>query len=119
MLNEESELLGLWVSWVRTKIQAFNDIFDATILSLPVCDKDVEVTKRFTFLCSDIHVSAGCEREVNRCLGRAWGIMVLLDHGEWYCRYLCRMKVQVFMCLVLPVLLYGCETWTLTRHLRW
>ena len=29
------------------------------------------------------------------------------------CRYLCRRtKVRVFRFLVLPVLLYGCETWT-------
>ena len=32
--NEESELLGLQVFWVKTKIQAFNDIFDAAILSI-------------------------------------------------------------------------------------
>ena len=38
VLNEESEPLGLWVSWVKTKIQAFNDILDAAILSGPVCD---------------------------------------------------------------------------------
>ena len=57
---------------VKTKIQAFNDILDAAILSLPVCGEDVEVTERFTYLYSDIHVSAGCEPEVNRCLGRAW-----------------------------------------------
>ena len=66
-----SEPLGLWVSWIKTKIQAFNDILDADILSVPVCGKDVEVTKRFTFLGSDIHVSAGCDSEVNRRLGRA------------------------------------------------
>jgi len=37
----------------------------------------------------------------------------------WHCRYLCRrMKVRVLSSLVLPVLLYGCETWTLTRDLR-
>ena len=28
-LNEESEPLGLWVSWVKTKIEAFSDILDA------------------------------------------------------------------------------------------
>jgi len=32
VLNEESEPLGLWVSWVKTKIQAFNDILDAALL---------------------------------------------------------------------------------------
>ena len=54
--NEDSESLGLRVSWVKTKIQAFNDIWDAAILSVPVCGEDVEVTERFTFLGSDIHV---------------------------------------------------------------
>ena len=94
VLNEESEPLRLRVSWVKTKIQAFNDIFDAAILSVPVCGDDVEVTERFTFLGSDIHVFAGCEPEVNRRLGRAWEVMDSLHHGVWCCRYLCRrMKV--------------------------
>ena len=120
MLNEASEPLGLRVSWVKTKIQPFNDILDAAILSVPVCDEDVEVTERFTNIGSDINVSVDCEPEVNRRLGRAWGVMDLLDHGVWHCRHLCwRTKVRVFRYLVLPVLLYGCETWTLTRHLRW
>ena len=48
MLNEQSEPLGLSVSFVKTKIQAFNDILDAAILSVPVCGEDVEVKERFT-----------------------------------------------------------------------
>ena len=56
VLNEESEPLGLWVSWVTTKIQAFNDILDAAVLSVPICGEDVEVTERFTYLGSEIHV---------------------------------------------------------------
>ena len=71
VLNGESDLLGLRVSWVKTKISAFSDILDAAVLSVPVCGEDVEVMERFTYLGSDIHVSAGCESEVNRCLGRA------------------------------------------------
>ena len=85
MLNEESGLLGLRVSWVKTKIQAFNDILDAAVLSVPVCGEDVEVVERFTYLGSDIHVSAGCDSEVNRCLGRAWGPMDSL----WRCHSAC------------------------------
>ena len=106
MLNEESEAQGLWVFGVKTMIQAFNDILGAAILSVPVCGEDVEVTERFTYLGSHIHVSACCEPEINRCLGRAWGVMDSLDHGVWRCRYLCgRTKVQVFNSLVLPVLM--------------
>ena len=45
LLNEESEPLGLRVPWVKTKIQAFNDILDATVLSVPVCGEHVEVVE--------------------------------------------------------------------------
>ena len=50
VLNEELELLGLRVSWVKTKIQAFIDILDAAVLSVPVRVDDVEVMERFTYL---------------------------------------------------------------------
>ena len=65
----KSELLGLQVSWVKTNIQTFNDILDAAILSVPVCAEDVERTERSTYLGSGIHVSAGCDTEVDRRLG--------------------------------------------------
>ena len=95
----------------KTKIQAFDDILDVAVLSVPVCGEDVEVMERFTYLGSDIHVSTGCESEVNRRLVRAWGVMDSLDHGVWRCRYLYRTtEVRIFRSLVLPVSLYGCET---------
>ena len=85
VLNREPELLGLRVSWVKTEIQAFKHILDAALLSVSLCGEDVEVTERFTYLGSDIHVSAGCEPEVNGCLGHARGVMDSLDHGVWHC----------------------------------
>ena len=60
VLNEESEPLGLRISWVKAKIQAFNDILDAAVLSVPICGEDVVVTERFTNLGSHIHVSTCC-----------------------------------------------------------
>ena len=91
--------------------------FDLGLINL---DPHLGVVERFTYLGNDIHVSADCESEVTRRLGRAWGVMDSLDNGAWRCRYLCgRTKVRVFRSLVLPVLLYGCDTWTLTRDLIW
>ena len=90
VLNEESEPLGLWISWVKPKIQVFNRILDAAILSVPAWDEDVDFKERFTYLGSDIHIFAGCKSEVNRRLVRACGVMDSLDHGVWSCRYLCR-----------------------------
>ena len=54
-----------------SKLRSLNDILDASILSVPVYGEDVEVMERFTYLGSDIHVSAGCEPKVNGRLGQA------------------------------------------------
>ena len=118
-LSEESEPLGLRVSWVKTKVQAFNGILDPAVQSVTVGREVVELTDRFTYLGSEISVTASCDLEVNKRLGRAWGVMDSLNKGVWRCRYLCRRtKVAVFRTIVLPVLLYGCETWTLNKALR-
>ncbi len=118
-LSEESEPLGLRVSWVKTKVQAFNGILGPAVQSVTVGRESVELTDRFTYLGSDISVTSCCDLEVNKRLGRAWGVMDSLNKGVWRCRYLCRRtKVAVFRTLVLPVLLYGCETWTLPIDLR-
>ncbi|KAG2458212.1 CTND2 protein, partial [Polypterus senegalus] len=110
-LSEESECLGLQVSWIKTKIQAFNDLLGTAISSVSVCGESVDLVERFTYLGSDIYVSADSFCEVSRWIGRAWGVMRLLERGVWCSRYLCkRTKVQVFRVLVLPVLIYGCET---------
>ena len=102
-------------------MQTFNDMLDAAILSVPACGEVVEDTKRFTYLGSDMHVLTCCEPEVSRYLGRAWRVMDSRVCGaastcvggrkSW-------LKVLVFKSLVLPVLLYRCETWILTRDLR-
>ncbi len=60
---------------------------DSAILSVPVCGDDVEVTERFTYLGSDIHVSAGCEPEINRHLGShgftgSWGVALSIPVRE-------------------------------------
>ena len=39
-----------WDYGVKTKINAFNDILDAAILSVPVCGEDVEVMERLAVI---------------------------------------------------------------------
>ncbi|KAG2468624.1 MCHR2 protein, partial [Polypterus senegalus] len=56
-LIEESECLGLRVSWIKTKIQAINDLLGAAISSMSVCGESFDLVKRFTYLSSDVHVS--------------------------------------------------------------
>ena len=93
-LNEESEPLGLQVSWVKTKIQAFNDILNAAILSVPVCGENVKVTERFTYLGRDsTSPLAESQKSIDVWVqpGESW---IHWIHGLWCCRYLCsRTKV--------------------------
>ena len=110
-LSEEAELLGLQIFWIKTKVQAFDDILDATIVSILANDEKAEVTQTFSYFGSVIHSSISCGLEVNRRLGRAWSAMNSLDECVRRCRYLCkRTKSRVFCSLVLPVLLYSGET---------
>ena len=80
-LSEGAEQLGLRVSWIKTEVQAFGDILDATIESIPVSCVNVEVTPTFTYLGSVIHLSTSCKLEVNRRLGRAWSAMNSMKEG--------------------------------------
>ena len=70
-MSGEAVPLGLRVSWIKTKVQAFGDIPDTSIESLSVNGENVEVTETFTYLGSVIHSSTSCELKVNRRLGRA------------------------------------------------
>ena len=118
-LSEEAEPLGLRVSWVKTKIQEFGSILDAATRSCRVVGEEVEIVEKFTYLGSVVHSSTSCEAEVARRLGLAYGAMNSLDKTVWRSRYLSRKtKVKIFGSLVMPVLLYSCEAWTLTEGLK-
>ena len=59
-LSEGAEPLRLRVSWIKTKVQAFGDILDVTVESIPVYGKNVDVTQTFTYLGSVIYSSRSC-----------------------------------------------------------
>ena len=118
-LSVEAEPHGLRVSWVKTKIQEFGSILDAAMKSCRVVGGKVEIVEKFTYLGSVVHGSTSCEAEVARRLGLAYGAMNSLDKAVWRSRYLSRKtKVRIFGSLVMPVLLYSCEAWTLTGGLK-
>ena len=107
--SEEAEPLRLRVSWIKTKFQAFGDILEAAVDSLPVAGESVDAVDTFTYLGSVVQQSASCEAEVSRRLGLAQGVMNSLKKTVWRSRHLTRgTKVRVFRSLVLPVLLYSC-----------
>ena len=82
------------------------------------CGNLVDVVEVFPYLGSRVTSDGSSLIEIDRRLGVAWGVVGSLKR-VWRSRYLSRRtKVEVFKRLVLPSLLYGCETWTLTAKLR-
>ena len=53
--SEERELLGLRITWKEIKTQAFVDILEANIESIPVGSKNVKVPETITYLGGVIH----------------------------------------------------------------
>ena len=118
-LAREAECLGLHVSWMKTKIQHFIQAVDQVCSTVTCCGEQVQVVDSFPYLGSRVSSDGKSDEDITRRLGLAWGAMSALGVRVWRSRHLSRMtKVEVFKRLVLPVLLYGCETWTLTEKLR-
>ncbi|KAG0714105.1 LINE-1 retrotransposable element ORF2 protein [Chionoecetes opilio] len=118
-LHEEAKPLGLEVSWLKTKVQVFGDLLDEAVQSVHACGEDIEILESFTYLGSAVHNDGGSRQEVLRRIGIAHGVMDSLSGSIWRCRYPCRRtKIRIFKSLVIPVLLYGCETWTLNSDLK-
>jgi len=116
VLNDEVPLLGLEVNWQKTKIQS--TINPATIpSSVYISGNPVEVVESFVYLGSEIHNSVSSEPEVLRRIGLAKSCFNLLNKGIWRSSIFVFTKVQLYRTYVQPVLLYGFETWALTRAL--
>ena len=85
----------------------FGNLLDEAVESVLVSGEDVEITSSFTYLGSVVHSSGRSDREVQRRLGLAYGVMDSIDASIWRCRYLSRRtNLRIFKSLVLPVLLY-------------
>jgi len=61
---------------------------------------------------------AASETEILRRIGIARDCFFLLEKNIWRSHIHTETKVQLYRTYILPVLLYGCETWTVTRTLE-
>ena len=88
--------------------------------SVQVCGEDIEILKNFTYLGSVVHNDGGSSQEVIQQIGLAHGIMDLFNtRNIQHCQYLCRQtKIWIFKLWVIPILLFGYETWTLNTGLK-
>ncbi|XP_035696731.1 uncharacterized protein LOC118430128 [Branchiostoma floridae] len=117
IFSAESQNLGLEVSWLKTKVQSLSDFLDQPTCP-PINGESVEVVSCFTYLGSVITQDCKSDQDVKRRLGIASAAFASLGR-VWRCKHLSRTaKLKVYNTLVLSVLLYGAESWTLTKSLK-
>ena len=84
------------------------------ITSWQIDGKKVEAGADFIFLGSKITVDGDCSHEIKRCLLLVRKVMTHLDSILKSIPLL--LRVHIVKALVFPVVMYGCETWTIKKE---
>ena len=113
IFEEEAAELGLHVNWQKTKVQSLSDFFTRPD-NLIVCGEEVECVESFNYLGILTHESGNSGPEIMRRLAIAGGAFSSFRNNVWDTRLALPTKVRLFNTYVLPVLLYGSETWTIS-----
>ena len=108
--KEESEKVGLKLNIQKTKIMASNPITSWQI--------DGETVADFIFLGSKITANGDCSHEIKRCLLLGRKVMTNLDCILKSRDITLPTKVHLVKAMVFPVVMYGCESWTVKKAER-
>ena len=109
-VKEESEKVGLKLNIQKTKIMA-----SGHITSWEIDGETVETVSDFIFLGSKITVDGGCTHEIKRCLFLGRKVMTNLDNIFRSRDITLPTKVHLVKAMVFPVVMYGCESWTVKK----
>ena len=100
------------ISWVKTKLQNIGSCTQGHPSDITVDGNTVEQVDNFTYLGSTQSSNGGSQADIKRRIVLASSVMSSLHH-VWRDRYLSSpTKIREYQTLVLPVLLYACEAWT-------
>jgi len=83
--------------------------------TVQVSDGHVEMVDAFVYLGSMIDSSGGSRGEVLRRIGIARSSMNLLEKRIWKSRIRLDTNIRLYQTYIVPVLLYGSETWSTTK----
>ena len=106
-VKEESEKVGLKLNIQKTKIMASG--------SITSWQTDRETVSDFTFGGSKITADGDCSHEIKRCLLLGRKIMTNLDSILKSRDVTLPTKVCLVKAMVFPVVMYGCESWTVKK----
>ena len=112
-VKEESEKVGLKLNIWKTKIMA-----SGPITSWEIDGETVETVSDFIFLGSKITADGGCSHEIKRRLLLGRKVMTNLDSILKSRHITLPTKVRLDKAMVFPVVMYGCEGWTVKKAER-
>ena len=107
---EESEKVGLKLNIQKTKIMA-----SSPITSWEIDGETVETVSDFIFLGSKITADGDCSHEIKRHLLLGRKVMTNLDSILKSRVITLPTKVHLVKAMVFPVVMYGCENWTMKK----
>ena len=107
---DESEKVGLKLNIQKTKIMTSGPI------TLWQIDREtVEIVRDFIILGSNITVDCDCTHKTKRCLLLGKRVMTNLDSILKSRDITLPTKVHLVKAMFFPVILYGCESWTIKK----
>ena len=109
-VKEKSEKAGLKLNIQTTRIMA-----STPIISWQIDRETVETVRDFIFLGSKITVGGDCNHEIKRCLLLGRRVMTNLDSILKSRDITLLTKVHLVKAMVFPVVMYGCESWTIKK----
>ena len=109
-VKEESEKAGLKPNIQKTKIMA-----SGPITSWQIEEESMETVTDFLFLGSKIPADGDCSHEIKRHLLLGRKAMTNLDSLVKSRDFTLPTKVHLVKAMVFPVVMYGCESWTIKK----
>ena len=112
-VKEESENVDLKLNIQKTKIMT-----SCPITSWEIDGETVETVSDFIYWGSKITADGDCSHEIKRCLLLGRKVMSNLDSIFKSRDITLLTKVRLVKAMVFPVVMYGCESWTVKKAER-
>ena len=109
-MKEDSEKAGLKLNIEKTEIMVLSPI-----ISWQIDGEIMETVTDFVFLGSKITVDGECSHEIKRCLLLGKKAMTNQDSILKSRDITLPTKVHLVQAMVFPVVVYGCESWTVKK----
>ena len=109
-VKEESEKVGLKLNIQKTKIMA-----SGPITSWQIDGEAMETVREFILGSSKITADGGCSHEIRRHLLLGRKAITNLDNILKSRDFTLPTKVRLIKAMVFPVVMYGCESWTIKK----